>query len=56
MSSIGVTAEQFFKACESGRGWERCRAVDEARQNVAGYGVFHGTHTGEGGRARPGRS
>ena len=24
-------------------------AVDEARQKVLVYGVFHGTHTGEGG-------
>jgi len=32
-------------------------ATDEARGNVAAYGVFHGTHTGEGGPVPPtGRS
>lgn len=32
-------------------------ATDEARQNVAAYGVFHATHTGEGGPVPPtGRS
>ena len=31
-------------------------AVDEERNNVSGYGVFHATHTGEGGPVpRPGR-
>lgn len=99
MSSIRETAEQFFEACDSGAGWEGCRAfchdgatfsaqadalqgietvegytdwmkgllgplpdasyevrsfaVDEARQNVAAYGVFRGTHTGEGGPVPP---
>lgn len=28
-------------------------ATDEARNNVAAYAVFHGTHTGEGGPAPP---
>lgn len=100
MSSIKETAEQFFDACETGKGWEACErychpgatfssqtealaaidtlegytdwmkglftpipdghydlrsfAVDESRNNVAAYGVFRGTHTGEGGgRFRP---
>lgn len=99
MSSIKETAEQFFDACETGKGWDACRAychadatfsaqagalegvetvqgytdwmkgllapvpdgryeirsfaVDDARQNVAAYGVFRGTHTGEGGPVPP---
>ena len=28
-------------------------AADEARKTVAGYGVFHGTHTGPGGPVAP---
>ena len=28
-------------------------ATDTVRNNVAGYGVFHGTHTGEGGPVPP---
>lgn len=93
------TAEQFFEACETGKGWEGCReychagatfsaqaealagvvtlegytewmkglltpipdgryeirsfAVDEDRRNVAAYGVFRGTHTGQGGPVPP---
>jgi len=96
MSSIRDTAEQFFEACETGKGWAGCEpychpgatfaaqtdalaqvttledytewmkglmsilpdgtaevrsfAVDEKRNNVAAFGVFRGTHTGEGGR------
>jgi predicted ester cyclase len=99
MSSIKETAEQFFEACETGKGWEACQtycqegatfssqtgalagietlegytdwmkglftpvpdgsyevrsfAVDDARQNIAVYGVFRGTHTGEGGPVPP---
>ncbi|MFQ6030987.1 MAG: ester cyclase [Dehalococcoidia bacterium] len=99
MSSIKEKAEQFFDACETGKGWETCRqychpqatfaaqadalagvdtleaytewmkglltpvpdgryevrsfAVDEDRNNVAAYGVFRGTHTGEGGPMPP---
>jgi predicted ester cyclase len=99
MSSIKEKAEQFFDACETGKGWETCRqychpqatfsaqadalggvdpleaytdgmkglltpvpdggyevrsfAVDEDRNNVAAYGVFRGTHTGEGGPVPP---
>ena len=26
MASIGETAEQFFVACETGKGWEGCKA------------------------------
>ena len=99
MASIRETAERFFDACETGKGWEICKqychgnatfvaqagalagvntlegytawmqglftpmpdgryelrsfAVDEARNNVAAYGVFRGTHTGEGGPVSP---
>ncbi|HUF03011.1 MAG TPA: ester cyclase [Aridibacter sp.] len=99
MSSIKETAEQFFDACETGKGWEVCMrychpqatfsaqadalagvdtleaytewmkglltplpdgryevrsfAVDEDRRNVSAYGVFRGTHTGEGGPVPP---
>jgi predicted ester cyclase len=103
MTSIADTAERFFDACETGKGWEACKqychpgatfsaqagslegidsleaytewvkgaftplpdaraevrsfAVDEARNNVAAYGIFRGTHTGEGGPVPPtGRS
>ncbi|HUG01458.1 MAG TPA: ester cyclase [Longimicrobiales bacterium] len=99
MTSIKDTAERFFDACETGKGWEVCKecchaeatfsaqaealagvdtlqgytewmkglltpvpdgryevrsfAVDEERKNVAAYGVFRGTHTGEGGPVPP---
>ena len=99
MASMKETAERFFEACETGKGWEVCQqychsvatfsaqadalagvdtlegytdwmkglltpipdgryevrsfAVDENRKNVAAYGVFRGTHTGEGGPLPP---
>jgi predicted ester cyclase len=99
MGTMRETAESFFAACESGRGWEGCQkychpdasfsaqsealaeidtlegytnwmrgllgilpdggyeirsfAVDEDRSNVSVYGVFRGTHTGEGGPVPP---
>jgi predicted ester cyclase len=99
MSSIRENAEDFFDACETGKGWGGCApychagatfssqtdalaevdtleaytewmknlltplpdgiaevksfAVDEARHNVTVYGVFRGTHTGEGGPVPP---
>jgi predicted ester cyclase len=99
MASIRSTAERFFDACETGKGWDGCApyclagatftsqtdalagietleaytewmknlltplpdgiaevksfAVDEVRNNVAVYGVFRGTHTGEGGPVAP---
>ena len=99
MASIRDTAEQFFDACETGKGWGGCQqycqpgatfsaqadaladvktlqaytdwmkglftpapdgryelksfAVDEGRNNVIAYGVFRGTHTGEGGPVPP---
>jgi predicted ester cyclase len=98
-STISAVAEAFFDACETGKGWEVCRAycspnatfsaqaepllgvttiaaytdwmkaiftllpdaryevksfaTDVVRGNVAAYGVFHGTHTGEGGPVPP---
>ena len=94
-TSITIVAEEFFAACETGKGWDVCNkyctlnatstaqaepllevktladytnwmkgimtvlpdahyevksfATDTMRNNVAAYGVFHGTHTGEGG-------
>ena len=99
MANITSVANQFFDACETGKGWERCRsfctpnatfsaqaeplaetrtlqqytewmkglltfmpdgryevksfATDSARNSVAAYGVFSGTHTGEGGPVPP---
>jgi predicted ester cyclase len=99
MSSITTTAQNFFDACETGKGWETCSAycapdatfsaqaeplldmktlaqytdwmkglitilpdaryevksfaTDAARNNVSAYGVFHGTHTGNGGPVPP---
>ncbi len=99
MSTMRDTAERFFDACETGKGWEVCRqfchpdatfsaqagaladidtlegytewmkgllvpvpdgrydlrffAVDQARNNVAAYAVFRGTHTGSGGPVPP---
>ena len=99
MTSIRDTAERFFDACETGKGWEVCKeychtgatfsaqagalagvdtlegytgwmkglftpvpdgnyelrsfAVDEGRKNVSAYGVFRGTHTGDGGPVPP---
>ena len=98
-TSIKATAAQFFDACETGKGWDGCRAfchdgatfsaqtgaladvntleaytdwmkgiytplpdasyevrsfaVDEERNNVAAYGIFRATHTGEGGPVAP---
>ena len=99
MPTIKDTAQSFFDACETGKGWEGCKAhchpgatfsaqagalagidtlegytdwmkgmftlvpdgsyeirsfaVDEARCNVSAYGVFRGTHTGQGGPVPP---
>ncbi len=99
MSTIKERAEQFFDACETGKGWEGCQefcspgatfsaqagalaevdtveaytewmkglftpipdaryelrsfALDEERNIVSGFAVFHGTHTGEGGPVPP---
>jgi len=99
MTSMKEAAEQFFDACETGKGWAGCRqychedatfsaqagalqgvdtlekyadwmkglltplpdgnyevrsfAADEGRKSVAAYGVFRGTHTGDGGPVPP---
>jgi hypothetical protein len=99
MTSMRGTAERFFEACATGRGWGGCErychpgatftaqadalegvktleaytewmkgllvllpdgraevrsfAVDETLNNVAAFGVFRGTHTGEGGPVPP---
>jgi steroid delta-isomerase-like uncharacterized protein len=98
-TAIKQTAERFFDACETGKGWDGCQqfchagatfsaqagaltgvdtlqaytdwmkglftpvpdgkyevrsfAVDEERNNVAAYGIFRGTHTGQGGPVPP---
>jgi predicted ester cyclase len=99
MSEIREQAMRFFDACETGKGWEGCKAfchadatfsaqatalanvdtlagyaewmknlltpipdgryelrcfgVDEERECVAAYAVFHGTQTGPGGPVDP---
>ena len=96
---ITDTAARFFEACETGKGWEGCKAyclpnasfsaqaepladintlegycnwmkailgvlpdgryelkafaTDSERKSVVAYGVFHGTHTGQGGPTAP---
>jgi predicted ester cyclase len=98
-TSIRDVAEDFFDACETGKGWKVCSAyctpnatfsaqseplldvktlaqytdwmkgmltvlpdaryevksfaTDSVRNNVAAYGVFYGTHTGQGGPVPP---
>lgn len=102
MASITETAQAFFEACETGKGWEVCKTwctpdasfaaqaepladvktlaaycdwmkgllvimpdgrydlkfwgTDTARNSVAAYAVFHGTHTGAGGPPPTGKS
>ena len=99
MAPIREIAQEFFVACEAGKGWSVCKAfctpnatfsaqaepltgmatleqyadwmkgllailpdgkyevrsfaVDEERKNVSAWGVFSGTHTGEGGPTPP---
>jgi predicted ester cyclase len=99
MSANVDTANQFFEACETGKGWAVCKefchpdatfssqtsaladistleaytewmkglftpipdgryelkffGVDESRNSVAAFAVFHGTQTGEGGPVPP---
>jgi predicted ester cyclase len=99
MTTITDTARAFFEACETGKGWDGCKAyctpdatfsaqcealdgittlqayadwmtgllgilpdgsyqlksfaTDNQRNNVAAYGIFTGTHTGEGGPVEP---
>lgn len=43
----------MFTPMPDGRYEVRSFAVDEARNNVTGFGVFRGTHTGEGGPVPP---
>ena len=98
-TSIREVAQDFFDACETGKGWKVCSAyctpnatfsaqaepllevktlaqytdwmkgiltvlpdahyevksfaTDSARNNVIAYGVFYGTHTGQGGPVPP---
>ncbi len=99
MASITETAAKFFEACETGKGWDGCKAyckpnatfsaqaepladvhtlqqytdwmkavltfipdgryelrsfaTDDKGKSVCAYGVFSGTHTGEGGPCAP---
>lgn len=99
MSNMASLAKLFFEACETGKGWDGCKAychpnasfsaqtgalagistlegycnwmrdlltplpdghyelrffgVDESRNTVAAYAVFHGTQTGPGGPGAP---
>ena len=99
MASITEIASRFFRACETGKGWETCRAycksdatfsaqaeplasvktlqqytdwmkallefipdgqyelkafgTDAERNSVCAYGVFSGTHSGQGGPCPP---
>jgi predicted ester cyclase len=99
MASIAAVAKEFFSACETGKGWEGCRAyctpdasfsaqaeplagmstleqytewmkellhilpdgryvvksfaIDDERHSVCAYGVFSGTHRGDGGPCPP---
>ena len=99
MASITEIANEFFAACEAGKGWDGCKAyckpdatfsaqaagladfktlqqytewmkglltiledgryevksfaTDAKRNNVCAYGVFYGTHTGQGGPCPP---
>lgn len=43
----------LFTPVPDGRYELRSFAVDEGRNNVSAYAVFHGTHTGEGGPVPP---
>ena len=43
----------LFTPVPNGRYELRSFAVDEARNNVSAFAVFHGTHTGEGGPVPP---
>lgn len=43
----------LFTPCPDGNYEIRSFAVDEERGNVSAYGVFRGTHTGEGGPVPP---
>jgi len=45
--------KHLFTPVPDGRYELRSFAVDEERNNVAAYGVFRGTHTGDGGPVPP---
>jgi hypothetical protein len=57
MASITTIANEFFVACETGKGWEGCKAYCAPNatfaNNVAAYAIFSGTHTGLGGPCEP---
>jgi predicted ester cyclase len=58
MGEILEKAKLFFDACDStpvpnGSYEVKFFAEDEERGNVAVYGIFHGTHTGQGGPIEP---
>jgi len=99
MTAINEIAKRFFEACETGKGWEGCKAfctsnatfsaqaeplanmktlaeytewmkglltilpngryevkafaTDDQRKSVSAFGIFSGTHTGQGGTVPP---
>jgi predicted ester cyclase len=99
MTAINEIAKRFFEACETGKGWEGCKAfctsnatfsaqaeplanmktlaeytewmkglltilpngryevkafaTDDQRKSVSAFGIFSGTHTGQGGPVPP---
>jgi len=49
MSSIRETAEQFFVACETGKGWDGCHSYcHEGATFSSQVGVLEGVDTVEG--------
>ena len=49
MSSIRETAEQFFVACETGKGWDGCQSYcHEGATFSSQVGVLEGVDTVEG--------
>ena len=52
-SVLVIVDDDFLTPVPDGRYELRSFAVDEGRNNVTAYGVFRGTHTGEGGPVPP---
>ena len=50
---VAADERQILTALPDGRYELKSFATDEARNNVAAYAVFHGTHTGPGGPVLP---
>ena len=53
MSNNLERGKLFFEACETGKGWDGCKAYSHPdatfSAQAAAYGVFYGTHTEAGG-------